>query len=180
MFTMQPALQPSGNRARGAPVAQVLWSAPWGSSPCWRAAHSLDAPVRLTVSVAPAACPHLRVYRLSRNSSQTVPWLQKVPFCPPYSPTARSLPTGFRRRSGMGTLCRMRHPEPGASSSRSRWECRLSPHFRVRMDRPHTTPCQVNNNKSCKSPSSEINTAVRAVILCKERGIREGLRKEGI
>lgn len=169
MFTIQPAVNPSGSRARGAPVTQV--SAPRGSSLCRRAAHSLSAPVRSTVSAAPAACPHRCLLQVvsRRNSSQTVPWLQKVSFCPPYSPIARSPPTGFRRRSGMGTFCRMRHPKPGASSSRSRWECRLNPHFRVRMGRPHTTPCQVNNNKSFKSPSSEFKTGVRAVIQCKER-----------
>ncbi len=92
---------------------------------------------------------------LLNSSPPWVPWSQRAPFCPLYSPTARSPPTGSRltSSSGTGAPCRTRWPERGASSSRSRWDWRRRPHFRVRMDQPHTTPCQVNINKSLNSLS---------------------------
>lgn len=104
-----------------------------------------------------AVCPHNCVIQTHllrgpspRNSSPWVPWLQITHFSPLYSRTPRSPPTGCRPRysSGTGAPCRTRWPESGASSSRSRWEWRRSPHFRVRTDQPHTTPCQVNVSKS--------------------------------
>lgn len=63
--------------------------------------------------------------------------------------------------SGTGAPCRMRWPEPGASSSRSRWDWRRSPHFRVRTDRPRITPCQVNSKKSINSLSSGPTATLR-------------------
>lgn len=71
-------------------------------------------------------------------------------FCPLYSPTAPSPPTGSRQTSSSLTAapCRTRWPKRGASRSRSRWDWRRSPHFRVKTDQAHTTRCQVNINKS--------------------------------
>lgn len=106
-----------------------------------------------------------------------MPWLQTTCFCPFYSPTARSPPTGSRRKSssGTGAPLRMRWPESGASSSRSRSDWRRSLHFRVRMDQLHTTPCQVNIDKSLNSPSNGLMT----VFPCEVRTTSGRIKAQG-
>lgn len=91
---------------------------------------------------------------LRLHLSPWVPRLQTASFSPPYSPTVRSPPTDCRRTSasGTGAPCRMRFPKCDASRNRSRWDWRKSPHFRVRMARPRTTPCQVNISKRVHAP----------------------------
>lgn len=170
----------------------TLVSAPWGSTSCSARSVRLCAlqqfqlrerPVRTSVLPRRPTC----VFRL--NLSRWVPWLQTASFCPLYSPTPRSPPTGSRRKSssGTGAPLRMRWPESGASSSRSRWDWRRSPHFRVRMDQPHTTPCQVNISKSLNSPSDGLTPALCSAswqyirVKCAQRAgefrLREGVLK---
>lgn len=74
------------------------------------------------------------------------PWAQSVQstcFTLLYSPTLQLQLTRSRPRS-MGAPYLTTWRKRGASSSKSRWDWRRSLHFRVRMDPPHTTPCQVN------------------------------------
>lgn len=193
MLKMRPVVNPSGRRTRGAPVGQVLWyrlpeaPPPALLAPCASALSNsfscASGPSRTSVLPRRPTC----VFRL--NLSRWVPWLQTASFCPLYSPTPRSPPTGSRRKSssGTGAPLRMRWPESGASSSRSRWDWRRSPHFRVRMDQPHTTPCQVNINKSLNSPSDRLTPALCSAswqyirVKCAQRAgefrLREGVLK---
>lgn len=89
------------------------------------------------------------LFLLSFNFSPWVQSAQSTCFWLLYSPTLQSqlTPSRPRSKSGMGALCLTTLRKRDASSSRSRWEWRKSPHFRVRMDPPHTTPCQVNINE---------------------------------
>lgn len=196
MLKMRPVVNPSGRRTRGAPVGQVLWyrfiEAP---PPAEAALCSLRPPLRLQQfqlrkrPVRTSALPRRPTCVFRLHLSQWVPWLQTTCFCPFYSPTARSPPTGSRRKSssGTGAPLRMRWPESGASSSRSRSDWRRSLHFRVRMDQPHTTPCQVNINKSLNSPSNGLTPALCSAswryfrVKCAQRAgelrLREGVLK---
>lgn len=154
---------------RGGDTRTWLWlrcSAPWGSTPfSFSLPRRLRAPLRASPPPPPPQFQlRKRPVRTDTLSVQTAglrlhlsPWvsrLQTASFSPPYSPTARSPPTDCRRTSasGTGAPCRMRCPERDASRNRSRWDWRKSPHFRVRMARPRTTPCQVNISKRVHAP----------------------------